>query len=191
MKCLYYPAPTLDSARNISNDLRAVGSRNLVLHAISKDEAGLEERHIPSSNYLETLDLARDGLIGSAIGFCAGLIGAGLLKVFETFGPGVPRIVYLVTVAVATLFGAWEGGLTGIATENKKLAMFHDDIEAGRCLLLIYAPKDQEATVTQMMRARHPEAPLAAVDRHCINPFSAVRRGAESARGAGELLQKG
>ena len=191
MKCLYYPAPTLDSARNISNDLHAIGSRNLFLHAISKDEAGLQERQIPSSNYLETLDLARDGLIGSAIGFCIGLIGAGLLKLFEVFGPGVPGIVYLVTVAVATLFGAWEGGLTGIATENKKLAMFHNDIEAGRCLLLIYAPKDQEATVTQMMRARHPEAPLAAVDRQCINPFSAVRRGAESARGGGELLQKG
>jgi hypothetical protein len=191
VKCLYYPAPTLDSARHISDDLHAVGVRNLFLHAISKDEAGLAERHIPSSNYLETLDLVRDGLIGSAIGFSAGLLGIGLLKVFEPFGPHVSNIVYFATVAVATLFGAWEGGLTGIATENKKLAMFHNDIEAGRCLLLIYAPKDQEAAVTQMMRARHPEAQLAAVDRHCINPFSAVRRGAESARGAGELLQKG
>jgi hypothetical protein len=191
MNCLYYPAPTLDSARHISDDLHAVGVRDFFLHVISKDEAGLYERHIPSSNYLETLDLVRDGFIGSAIGFLAGLIGVGLLKLFEPFGPNIPGLVYFATLAAATLFGAWEGGLTGIATENRKLAMFHDDIEAGRCLILIYALQDQEAAVMQMMRARHPEAELAAIDRHFINPFSAVRRAAEAHRPSGELLQKG
>jgi hypothetical protein len=191
MNCLYYPAPTLDSARHISDDLHAVGVRDFFLHVISKDEAGLYERHIPSSNYLETLDLVRDGFIGSAIGFLAGLIGVGLLKLFEPFGPNIPGLVYFATLAAATLFGAWEGGLTGIATENRKLAMFHDDIEAGRCLILIYALQDQEAAVMQMMRARHPEAGLAAIDRHFINPFSAVRRAAEAHRPSGELLQKG
>ena len=191
MKCLYYPAPTLDSARHISDDLHAVGVRDSFLHVISKDEAGLDERHIPSGNYLETLDLVRDGFIGSAIGFLVGLIGVGLLKLFEPFGPNIPGLVYFATVAAATLFGAWEGGLTGIATENKKLAMFHNDIEAGRCLVLIYVLQDQEAAVMQMMRARHPEAELAAIDRHFINPFSAVRRAAEAHRPGGELLQKG
>jgi hypothetical protein len=72
--------------------------------------------------------------------------------------------------------------LTGIATENKKLDKFHDDIEAGRYLILIYALQEQEATVREMMRARHPEAELAAIDRHFINPFGAVKRRAESPR---------
>jgi hypothetical protein len=180
MKCLYYPAPTLDSARHISDDLHAVGVKDCFLHVISRDEAGLKKQHIHSSNCLETLDLIRDGLIGSAIGFFAGLIGVGLLELFEPFGPHLPNIVYCATVAAATLFGAWEGGLTGIATENKKLAKFHDDIEAGRYLILIYALQEQEATVREMMRARHPEAELAAIDRHFINPFSVVKRRAES-----------
>jgi hypothetical protein len=184
MKCLYYPAPTLESARHISDDLRAVGVGDFFLHVISKDEAGLEKRHIPSSNYLETLDLVRDGLIGSAIGFCAGLLGIGLLKSFEPFGANLPNIVYFATIAAATLFGAWEGGLTGIATENKKLARFHHDIEAGCYLILIYALQAQEAAVRRMMRARHPEARLAAIDRHFINPFSAVRRRAVAPRTA-------
>lgn len=191
MKCLYYLAPTLDSARHISDDLHAVGVRDFFLHVISKDEAGLEQRHIPSGNYLETLDLARDGLIGGVIGFCAGLIGVGLLKYFAPFGPDVPNIVYFATVAVATLFGTWDGGLTGIATENKKLAAFHDDIESGRCLILIYAPQEQEGTVIRRMRAGHPEAQLAAIDRHFINPFSAVRRTAESSRPQAGLSQEG
>jgi hypothetical protein len=180
MKCLYYTAPTLDSARRISDDLHAVGVRDSFLHVISRDEAGLEQRQIPSGNYFETLDLVRDGLIGSAIGLCAGLIGAALLKLFAPFGPNVPNILYFATVAAATLFGAWEGGLTGIASENKKLARFHDDIEAGRCVILIYALQEQEAGVVRLMRVRHPEAPLAAIDPHFINPFSAVRRRADA-----------
>ena len=176
MKCLYYIAPTLDTARHISDDLHAVGVQDFFLHVIAKDEAGIEERHIPAGNYLETLDLVRDGLIGTAIGFCAGLIGVGLLGLFAPFGPNTPNIVYFATVAAATLFGAWEGGLTGIASENKKLARFHDDIEAGRCLILIYALQEQEASVIRLLRVKHPEVPLAAIDRHFINPFCAVRR---------------
>jgi hypothetical protein len=191
MKCLYYLAPTLDSVRRISDDLHALGVRDSFLHVIAADEAGLKQWNIHSGNYLETLDLVRDGLIGSAIGFFTGLIGVGLLKLFEPFGPAVPGIAYFATVAAATLFGAWEGGLTGIATENKKLAEFHSDIEAGRCLTLIYAPQEQEAAVREMLRARHPEAELAAIDQHFINPFSAVRRRAESARPEAGFLQRG
>lgn len=190
MKCLYYPAPTLDSAQHISDDLHALGVKDFFLHVISKDEAGLKQQNIHSGNYLETLDLIRDGFIGSAIGFFAGLIGVGLLRLFEPFGPHLPGIAYFATVAVATLFGAWEGGLTGIATENKKLARFHSDIEAGRCLILLYALQEQEAAVRQMMRARHPEAELAAIDRHFINPFAAVKRRAESLRPEAGLLQE-
>ena len=190
MKCLYYTAPTLDSARRISDDLQAVGVRDFFLHVIARDEAGLEQRHIPAGNYLETLDLARDGLIGTALGLCAGLIGAALLKLFAPFGPDVPNTVYFATVAAATLFGAWEGGLTGIASENKKLAKFHDDLEAGRCLILIYARREQEAAVIRSMRVRHPEAQLAAVDRHFINPFSPVRRRAQSPLLEGGLTQE-
>ena len=190
MKCLYYTAPTLDSARRISDDLQAVGVQDFFLHVIARDEAGLQQRHIPAGNYLETLDLARAGLICSAIGFCAGLIGAALLKLFEPFGPHLPNIVYFATVAAATLFGAWEGGLAGIASENKKLAKFHDDLAAGRCLILIYALQEQEAAVLSTMRVRHPEAQLAAIDRHFINPFSPVRRRAESPLLEGGLTQE-
>jgi hypothetical protein len=80
------------------------------------------------------------------------------------------------------LFGAWEGGLTGVAQENRKLARFHHDIQAGRYLILIYARKAQAPAVRAMMRKRHPEADLVAVDRHFINPFAAVRKRALSRR---------
>ena len=176
MKCFYYLAPSLDSTHSISDDLHEVGVEDWLLHVITKDEAGLKREHIHSSNYFETLDIVRGGLIGANLGFIVGVIGAGLLMYFQPFGPDVPGFVYLIVVAVATLFGSWEGGLYGVATENQKLNRFHDDIEAGKYLILIYARKELDDVVKDMMREKHPEARHVATDRHFINPFSVVRR---------------
>mgnify|MGYP003416722447 FL=1 len=190
MKCLYYLAPTLDSTHEISDDLHAVGVRDFFVHVISRDEAGLKKQHIHSSNYLETLDVVRDGVIGGAVGFIVGLIGVALLRYFDPFGVEVPNFVYYSIIGVATLFGTWEGGLIGIGQENRKLARFHDDIQGGKLLILIYALKEQEDKVRQMMRERHPESEFAAVDRHFINPFSSLRRGTEARSPGDQLLQK-
>ncbi len=190
MRCLYYLAPTLDSTHQISDDLHAAGIKDFFVHVIAKDESGLEQQHIHSSNYLETLDIIRDGFIGAAIGAVAGMVGAGLLMYFEPFGPDVPRYVYFIIVAVVTMFGVWEGGLTGIATENNKLKKFHHDIEAGKFLILIYARKEQGAAVRTLMRAKHPEAELVAVNKHFINPFKPVRRRHRTARHDEAALQK-
>jgi hypothetical protein len=176
MKCLYYLAPSLDSTHQISDDLHESGVDDWYLHVVTQDEAGLKREHIHSSNYLETLDLLRSGFIGANLGFIIGVVGAGLLMLTEPFGPIVPNYVYLVIVVVATMFGSWEGGLYGVATKNQKLNRFQDEIEAGKYLILIYAIKDQEEKVRELMRNKHPEARHVATDRHYINPFRVVRR---------------
>ena len=190
MKCLYYLAPTLDSTHVISDDLHEVGVKDFFVHVISRDEAGLQQQHIHSSNYLETLDLVRDGIIGGVLGFLVGLLGVALLEYFDPIGVEIPAFVYYALVGVATLFGAWEGGLIGIGIENRKLAKFHDDIEAGKFLILIYALKEQEEVVSKMMRERHPESELVAVDRHFINPFSTLQRENATRTPGDQLVQK-
>ncbi|MGH8185677.1 MAG: hypothetical protein ACREUC_03875 [Steroidobacteraceae bacterium] len=189
MKCLYFLAPTLASTHDVSDDLHEAGVEDFYLHVISRDESGLKKQHIHSSNYLETLDVVRDGFIGAALGFAVGMVGIALLMYFDPFGADVrvPAWVYAVLVGVATLFGAWEGGLAGIGAENKKLAKFHDDIEAGKYLILVYVRKRQEDTVLKMMKERHPESQLVGVDSRFINPFSRVTRVAEGAQSGGSL----
>ena len=189
MKCLYYLSPTLANTQRISDDLHAAGVKDFYIHVVSRDESGLSQHRIHSSNYLETLDVIRVGFIGAFLGFVAGLIGIELLRYFEPFGPGVPNMVYGFVVAVATMFGAWEGGLIGVATENKKLERFHDDLEAGRFLILIYANRQTEAAVRSMMADKHREAEFVAVDRYFLNPFSRIIRPADS--GNPKALQKG
>ena len=182
MKCIYYLAPTISTTEEVSDDLHTVGVKDFYLHIVCKDESGLKQHHLHSSNYLETLDVIRDGFIGAAAGFVAGLVGIGLLMYFQPFGPTVqvPSYVYVMLVGVATLFGAWVGGLTGIDSENNKLKRFHNEIAAGRYLILVYVRKHQEATVRKMMREKHSDAELVAIDTHFVNPFSNVTRVSES-----------
>jgi len=176
MKCMYYLAPSLLSTHKIADDLKALGIAEWFVHVISKDEAGLKKEQLHSANWLETHALLRNGFIGANIGFIAGVLAAGAVMLFKPFGPQTPGVVYFFLVVVATLFGAWVGGLTGIDSENRKLRRFHDDIEAGKYLLLIYSPKGYGEEVKAMMNNKHPEARHVATDRHFINPFSRVRR---------------
>jgi hypothetical protein len=175
MKCLYYLAPNLAATHGISDHLHGVGIRDFYLHVVARDEQGLRQQQIHSANYLETLDVIRDGYIGAAIGLFCGMVGIGLLRYFQPFGPGVPLYVYVMLVAAATLFGTWVGGLTGVDNENKKLRKFHDAIEAGKFLILVYVRRQQEAAVLAMMEESHPEAELAGIDTHFINPFNSVK----------------
>jgi hypothetical protein len=177
VKCLYYLTPTLATTDQVSADLHAVGVKDFYLHVISRDESGLKRHHIHSSNYFETLDIIRDGFIGAALGLLAGLVGIGLLIYLKPFAPHVvPAFVYGILVGVATLFGAWEGGLMGIDSENKKLAKFHDDLIEGKFLILVYVRKHRETVVRTMMQEKHPDAALVAIDSHFVNPFTRVRK---------------
>jgi hypothetical protein len=177
VKCIYFLTPTIASTDQVSSDLHAVGVKDFYLHVISRDHAGLKRHQIHSSNYFETLDVLRDGFIGAALGFLIGLAGVGLLMYARPFGEHeVPAFVYALLVGVATLFGAWEGGLVGIDSEHKKLAKFHDDLVAGKYLVLVYVRKHREQEVLKMMREKHPDAELVAIDSHYVNPFSTVTR---------------
>ena len=172
MKCLYYLAPSLDETYKISHDLHDAGVHDWFLHVVSKDEAGLQQVSLRSSNYFETLDLVRDGVIGAVAGALLGMLGVGLLIYFEPFGAAVPWFVYAGLVVLATLFGAWEGGLFGVDTHNRKIADFRADIDAGKYLVLIYTRKGQGQIVKEMMAQKYPAAIHVATDRHFINPFA-------------------
>jgi hypothetical protein len=177
MKCIYFLTPNIATTDQVSADLHEVGVRDFYLHVICRDHAGLKRHQIHASNYFETLDIVRDGFIGAALGCVVGLVGVGLLIYAKPFGEHVvPALVYAVLVGAATLFGAWEGGLVGIDSEHKKLAKFHDDLVAGKYLILVYVRKHREEVVLKMMREKHPDAELVAIDSHYVNPFSNVTR---------------
>ncbi len=176
MKCIYYLTSTLDSCNQISDDLHQTGVKDWFIHILSKDEAGLTKRKLHSSNYLEQIDLLRFSIIGTFIGLILGLFSVFLMKVLQPFGPDVPNYAYYGVIAALTLFGAWEGGLTGIASENRKISHFHNEIEAGKYLILIYAREKYQNAIKTMMLTQHPEARIVAEDGYFFNPLSDLKR---------------
>jgi len=176
MKCLYYLSPTLGSTRTISDDLHAVGVKDWYIHVISNDEAGLKKERIHSSNYIESYDFVRTGLVGAYIGFFVGMFGAFLVLVTQVFGSNVSVLAYFAIMLVATFFGAWLGVMLGLGSENKKLHQFHDEIQNGQYLFLIYAREREREIIKAMMREKHPESNHVATDEHFISPFSDVSR---------------
>jgi len=100
---------------------------------------------------------------------------AGIAAIADPFGTTIPWYAYAAIICLITCFGAWVGGLTGVARENKKIANFHDDIAAGKYLVLIYAKENQVEKIQQMMNQKHQEATLAAIDSHFLNPFADLK----------------
>jgi hypothetical protein len=172
MKCFYYLSPTLAETSKISDDLRASGVNDWFIHIVSKNEAGLQRQRLRSSNYLETLDFVREGMIGGCIGLVAGLIFCAAVMYMQPFEAALPWVAYAAALIVPTGFGAWLGGLVGLSNENKKLQPFHSAIEDGQYLILIYASNKEEAKIHAMMERLHPEAKLVGLDPHFYNPFA-------------------
>jgi len=176
MKCLYYVTSSIDTTHSISDDIHEAGINDWFLHIIGKDSVGIKKHHLHSGNYIEQLDILRDGIIGAVIGFVLGLIIVAVITSNDYFPAEVPNISYFFIVMLMTMFCSWEGGLAGIANENKKLAEFHDDLEAGKYLILVYAFASQEEAITNMMANKHPDIHLAGVDSSFFNPLSRVQR---------------
>lgn len=176
MKCLYYLTSSIDTTHSISDDLHEAGVNDWFLHIISRDTAGIKKHHLHSSNYIEQLDILRDGIIGAVIGFVLGLIIIGIISFNQYFPLEVPNITYLFIVILLILFCSWEGGLAGIANENKKLAEFHDDLKAGKYLILVYARTHQEQAIKAMMAKKHADIRLEGSDSNFFNPLSRVQR---------------
>ncbi|WP_428353458.1 hypothetical protein [Methyloprofundus sp.] len=173
---MYYLTSTLESTRKITDDLHQAGIGDWFIHVLSQDEAGLKKEKIHSSNYLEQLDLLRYGILGAISGFAVGLIAAGLVNTTELFGSDIPNVAFYAIVLFFTMFGSWEGGLIGVAAENKKMALFHDDIEAGSYLIIVYIKQSAEDVLHKVMETQHPEVELAAIDVNFYNPLTSLKR---------------
>jgi hypothetical protein len=153
MKRLYYLADNLDTVDAVAGALQRIGISAWHFHVLSRDDAGLYRHHLHSATPLHRRDVIRTGERGALLGFAIGLIAALLTLGLLELAPAHNLVVTGVAIVLPTLFGAWAGGLVGLSLENHKVARFHDDIEAGRNLLMIDVDGAHEERVRQMMQA--------------------------------------
>lgn len=172
MRKLFYLTDNMISVEEVSKDLHEHGITywNFCVH--SKNEVGLHKRRVHSASYLQQREVIRYGERGAMMGFAIAVLAVLFVMFAKPFGQETHALVYVAIFGFITMFGAWAGGLTGLATENQSIAKFHDEVTAGKHLLMIDVKKDNEESVKQLMQANHPEADYKGSESTFILPFS-------------------
>jgi len=172
MRRLYYVADDLPTTHAISETLHQEGITDWHFHVLAKDEDGLYRRHVHSATPIQQLDVVHTGeryaMIGALIGLVAG-VGAYLSSPLPAYA------VFLFTL-LAGMFGGWLGGMVGLSRENYKLEHFHDEIEAGRYLIMVDVRPDSRARVREIMNMGFPRVRFCGKDTTFINPFKSPRQ---------------
>lgn len=171
---LFYLVSSIDSAKEISDDLHHHGVTDWRFHIVSKDEAGLYTHQLHTASILDRTDLPRFVERGAIIGFILALAIVLPLSFMEIVP--MPAAAWVALFAFIVAAGAWVGGFGGIQTENYRIKPFHQDIEDGKYLIMVDAPKDHIPKVKELMTKNHPEAELQGADSSVNNPFAIKRR---------------
>ena len=106
------------------------------MHVVCNDPDSLTHNHLHEANLLEERDIIHSGEQGALIGGSGGLListVAGTLELLP-FTFALPQVALL--TIFCGLFGAWSGGLAGMAKPNYRLTPFRQPLEQGCCLIM-------------------------------------------------------
>jgi hypothetical protein len=176
MRRLYYIADDLPTTRAISETLHEEGVKDWNFHVVAKDESGLYQHHIHSATPIHQLDIIHSGERWGLLGAGAGLVVGLGIYFFEAFPFATTGLTVFLFALVGGLFGAWQGGVIGMSRESYKLEPFHEDIEAGRYLIMVDVKPDSRGRVREVMNMGFPKVRFCGRDTTMINPFSRPKR---------------
>jgi uncharacterized membrane protein YeaQ/YmgE (transglycosylase-associated protein family) len=153
---LYFILPSVDSAREIANDLLLARVDDRHMYFLARRGTDLGELH--EASHFQKSDVVHGAELGLAIGGGCGLL-AGILAVIM---PPTQMPLQLVTVVLLALLGAalgaWISSLIGASVPNSRLRDFAQEIEDGKILLMVDTTLGRIDQVRELVLTRHPEA---------------------------------
>lgn len=167
MRRLYYLAPSIDSAKEISRDLHQHGVSDWRFHILCKDDKGVTTHRLHAASALQRTDLVRILERGLLCGLVTGLLilfPAAYLKTFTLES-------WMLISGFCMLVGAWVGGIGGISNSHYVTRRFDEDIERGRYLIMVDVRKQHIPLIKELMQRHHPESVLQGASSTITNPF--------------------
>lgn len=153
---LYFLLPSVDCAKQVVNDLLLARVEDRNIRVVAKDGTALEGLH--EASVLQTTDLAHSAEMGLIVGGIAGVL-AGIIALLNPVpGLNVNEGVILIAALLGAAFGAWASSLIGTAIPNSRLTAFRKEIDQGRILMMVDAPRGRANEINDLIRARHPDA---------------------------------
>lgn len=179
MRRLFYLVSNIDSAEDISRDLQQQGVTNWRFHVVTKNEAGLYQHNLHTASVRDRTDLVRYVERGMLVG--AAVVALLLVPLILLADFGIPLPAWAAVAAFLIVGGGWVAGFGGIQGENYRIQGFHDEIDAGKHLVMVDSPKKHVPKVKELMKKNHPGARLQGEDSSFNNPFAKPRNHPRSA----------
>lgn len=158
MRRLYFLIPTVDSAKNIVDELLLARIEQRHIHIAAADHHALLEANLPEAGLLQESDFVpaveRGLAIGGATGIVAGIAAVALPGIGLALGGGAILGIGLAGAG----FGAWVSGMIGISAPSTRLKDFEAAISEGSLLMMVDVPKQQVDEITDLIKKHHPEA---------------------------------
>lgn len=158
---MYYLTSGIESAENIEQDLMSQGVDLSHIHVISHHEAQEKIHHLHSGNYLMRRNIVQSGERGLMIGLIVGLVIGELMIGVEYFREELGVWSVIIAAIAFSGFGAWVGGMQGLATENYKITKFHQQFEEGQYLMVVDIHRADKKSIIRFMNKKHAESTYA------------------------------
>jgi hypothetical protein len=173
---LYYIADDLPTTQALSEALHEAGVTEWHFHVVAKDEHGLYRHQIHSATPFQRRDVihcaAQWAMLGAVAGIAPGIVGYLYWAV-----PWTPAaLTILFCILGGAVAGAVGGAAAGCWRENYKLEPFHDEIEAGRLLIMVDVRQESRHHVREIMNMGFPRVRYCGKDTTIVNPFKRPRR---------------
>jgi hypothetical protein len=153
---LYFLLPDVESARRTADDLLLARVDDRHMRFLSRRGTALEPLH--EAGYLDKTDMVHGAVVGLALGGLIGALAGALVLAYPPEGMSPKLVAVLIGMLAGAPLGAWMASMAAAAVPNSRLKQFHDDIEAGRVLMMVDLPLRRVAEITELVVSRHPEA---------------------------------
>ena len=159
---LYFVLPNAQVAHQVEKELLLAHVGSHQMHFMAKDEAGLTD--LPLASLIQKTDIIPSMWHGLFYGGLTGTVVGGIIY----FTPEIQSLLGMGSImllgVIGGLLGIWMAGMIGVSAPNSQLKRFEETIEEGSVLLMVDAPKERVAELSDMIRKYHSDAEMAGTE---------------------------
>jgi len=158
MRRLYFLVPTVDSARQINDELLLARVEERHIHVIARQGTALED--LPEARLRERSDLIPALERGAAIGGVTGIVAGIIAVTFPPAGLLLGGGAILATGLAGVGVGALMSSMIGVDVPNSRIQKFQSAIESGELLMMVDVPAGRVEEIDELVKKHHPEADI-------------------------------
>ncbi len=149
---LYFLLPTVESARQIVNELLLARIDDHHIHVLARDDIPIKD--LPPATLLQRSDVIHGVEMGLTVGGITGALAGAIASLLPATGMMSGGVILVCAIAGAVV-GAWASGMISTDVRNTRLRSFEPALARGEVLLMVDTPKERVDTICDLVRTHH------------------------------------